>query len=484
MRAAGFLGVACHPGATLCPLEAISPSPPDRQFDTNPFSNLNRPDSAIAVGPTAVVTAVNFQLQVQDLDGSNPTTTPIDSTFFTGDPTNSIGDPRLIYDATDDRFIMSYLGFDYLGQKGTGDTGDSWCDLAVSATNDPRGAWNKYSFHVFRNGSQQMDFDSLGYDGQAIYITGHMRGATGSPVVGNRILILDKPTALAGGTLTPTIVDDIPLPGGAGLADIIKPVEPLDAAALAGPTHFLTESGNDTLVLYTLTDPFGAHTFTPTTIPIAPWAAAGEAPQKGGLPNLDQGAGPVVQKTTMRNGVIWTAHSPSATGVANDRAGVTVYEIDPVASVLKGQHTISDPSIWFYLPAVVPDSSGNVAVVFAGSDANHFASIFYSRLHPGDTDFEVPALVAAGNTTYVLKSESSEVWGDYSDAAPDPTSGNFVWLHGELPATNTTWKMRAARVSTTLAAKLQCNPSAGGDADARSRSRAGSKTSKSRSPGA
>src|SRR5215831_5225430 len=136
--------MTCAAGLYACqPQLDVSPDP-NLQFSTNPFSGLNRPDSAIAVGPNHIVTAVNFQMQVQNLDGSNPTKTAIDSTFFTGDPTNSIGDPRLIYDAADDRFIMSWLGFRYPKQG----TPDSWCDVAVSATNDPRGAWNKYSFHV------------------------------------------------------------------------------------------------------------------------------------------------------------------------------------------------------------------------------------------------------------------------------------------------------------------------------------------------
>src|SRR5215831_16814710 len=115
--------MTCAAGLYACqPQLDVSPDP-NLQFSTNPFSGLNRPDSAIAVGPNHVVTAVNFQMQVQDLNGNNPT--------------NSIGDPRLIYDAADDRFIMSWLGFDYPGQKGPTDTGDSWCDVAVSATNDP-----------------------------------------------------------------------------------------------------------------------------------------------------------------------------------------------------------------------------------------------------------------------------------------------------------------------------------------------------------
>src|SRR5437762_13349279 len=45
------------PGGQPCKLTAVSPAP-NLQFDTNPFSGLNRPDSAIAVGPNHIVTAV------------------------------------------------------------------------------------------------------------------------------------------------------------------------------------------------------------------------------------------------------------------------------------------------------------------------------------------------------------------------------------------------------------------------------------------
>ena len=395
-------------------------------------------------------------MQVQDLDGSNPTKTAIDSSFFTGDPTNSIGDPRLIYDAADDRFIMSWLGFDYPGQKGPTDGGDSWCDVAVSATNDPRGAWNKYSFHVQRNGTDQMDFDSLGYDSKAIYVTGRMRTAAGTMVVGNRILILNKATALSGGMLTPTFIDDVALPNNVGLAEIIKPVEPLDAAALSGPTFFLTESGKNALVLYTLNDPLGTHTINSTKIPITTWAsAAGAAPQQGGADLPDDDAGFVLQKTTQRNGVIWTAQTVSATGMSGGRAGVIVYKINPTAGTLIKQYEISDSTLSYYVPAVVPDSAGNAAVVFTASGANSFASIFYARYEAAADKFDLPYVVAEGTTTYNSPAGQGIAWGDYFDAAPDVTSGNLVWLHGELAVSTTTWQMRAARVKTD-APTLHC----------------------------
>jgi hypothetical protein len=457
--AAGLLCVACESDQE-CHLGIVSPAP-DLQFDTNPFSDLNRPDSAIVVGPAHVVTAVNFQMQVRDLDGSNPTTFDLNS-FFDEDPTHSVGDPRLIYDAVNDRFILSALGFNYFDSTKEGDTFDSWCDVAVSATGDPRGAWHKYSFQVLR-GTEQMDFDSLGHDDEAIYVTARMRDLLDKlEFTGNRVLILDKAIALEGGEVTPVIVEDVLLPDGAGPAEIIKPVELLDAAALEGPTFFLTESGDESgfkLVLYTITDPLGTPTFTPTTIPIAPWAAASSAPQKGGSPVLTLGAGDVLQKTSMRNGVVWTAHSHLVAG----RAGVVVYKIDPFLGVLIEQYTISHPEISFYLPAVVPDGFGNAAVVFAASDANHFASIFYSRYFAASNAFEFPAVVTAGTATFAPNTESSASWGDYLDAAPDIGSGNLVWVHGELPTpcdcpTTTTWTMRAARIPTTTPpSALTCN---------------------------
>jgi hypothetical protein len=393
---------------------------------------------------------------VQDLDGSNPTTTSIGTSFFTGDPTNSIGDPRLIYDATDDRFIMSWLGFDYPGQKGPGDTGDSWCDVAVSATNDPRGAWNKYSFRVFRNGNEQMDFDSLGYDSKAIYVTARMRNAAGTTVVGNRIVIVDKGAALSNATLTPIFIDDVPLPNGAGLAETIKPVEPLDAAALSGSTYFLTQSGKSTLVLYTLTDPLGTHTIASTKIPITTWAEPSTtAPQKGGSALPDEDAGFALQKTTQRNGVIWSAQTVSATGASGGRAGVAVYKINPAAGTLIKQYAINHASLSYFMPAVVPDTSGNAAVVFAASGTDLFASIFYARYEVGADKFDLPYVVSVGTTTYDGPAGQGIAWGDFFDAAPDPTNGNMVWLHGELAATSTTWQMQAARVKTN-APTLHC----------------------------
>lgn len=439
-------------------LMASSP-PPDVQFDTIGFINIDRPDSAVTAGPSHLVTAVNFAFQVQDLNGGGAVATNLNAFFGSdtispsGDPTNSVGDPRLSYDQATGRFIMSALGFDYpqTGEQPT--DGDSWCDMAISATSDPYGDWYKYSFQVLRNGTEQMDFDSLGYDGTAIYVTARMRDfANNTNFSGNRMLIFDKAKALAGQPLTPIIVDDLMLPGG-GLAEIVKPIEPGEPVTAASPSYFMCTSGNSAVALYTLTDPLGSPSFSGVDIPIPAWVNAGLAPQAGSSSTLVQGAGFPLHKTIMLGGVIWSCQSPSATGIPGDRAGVRVYRVDPVAATLLGSYSISDSSLWFYLPAVVPDISGNAVVGFHGSDANNFVSMYHARYVASMDDFEAPAVTAAGLSGYeytAAKGGTTENWGDYSDAALDFASGGrAVWVHGVLPVTTTTWKMHAARIPST-----------------------------------
>ena len=163
-------------------------------------------------------------------------------------------------------------------------------------------------------------------------------------------------------------------------------------------------------MLYTVSDPLGTSggpTFTGTVIPIPAWADAGAAPQPGGPPVLQQQAGFPLHKTTIRNGLIWSCQSPSATGIPGDRSGVVVYKFDPITAALVEYHTISDPSLWYYLPAVVPDVSGNAVVTFTGSDAGHYASMYHARYDVGTGVFDSPVLTEAGASSFSSKDPQS-----------------------------------------------------------------------------
>jgi hypothetical protein len=66
-----FLGFDSNTSAAnlVSPFTLMTPSPPpDRQFDTNPSTGLNRRDSATAAGPSDLVTAVNFRASGSGFD--------------------------------------------------------------------------------------------------------------------------------------------------------------------------------------------------------------------------------------------------------------------------------------------------------------------------------------------------------------------------------------------------------------------------------
>jgi hypothetical protein len=114
---------------------------------------------------------------------------------------------------------------------------------------------------------------------------------------------------------------------------------------------------------------------------------------------------------------------------------------------------------------------GNAAVVFAASSSNLFASIFYAQYEALTDQFDFPEVVMQGSAAYGSPPQPIS-WGDFFDAAPDITNGNQVWLHGELAVNATSWKMRAARLQTTVAGNLKCDPTLPGDTGSRPDKRA------------
>ena len=152
------------------------------------------PDGAIAVSPTYILEAVNDALSVwtktydpsgqlsavtevisaADLNlflGTNPGCYTLANDFF-----GVVSDPSLDYDAANDRFMLSMIGFDQLFFT------SSLC-IAVTETGDPTGNWFIYAFPVSPF-SSLLDFPRavIGSDGH-IYLSGNLvLPAPGEPV--------------------------------------------------------------------------------------------------------------------------------------------------------------------------------------------------------------------------------------------------------------------------------------------------------------
>lgn len=439
------------PGAAAPQAPAFSPGS-DREFDTIPDTGYFPADSAIAAGPGAMVSLANSHVKVQGADGSFVSFVSLTS-FFPSDPTGFLFDPRCSFDPVSGRFVLVAIGRNDGLLLST-------CAVAVSATDNPAGVWNKYVFDVGRGGGQSAewaDFPNIGFDDEAIYVTFNMFSFGTGSFGGNRVLVLDKGEALAGVALTPVVIDDITLPppfAPGSLASTLKPTETADASRTDLPGLLIGRAGSQGLALFRLADPLarsGEPRVTGSFVDTTDYALPGPAPQRGSAVPLNTGD-QRLQKTVMRDGVIWTCHTVSGTGLDGGRSQVRFYRVQVLGpGILLDADTISDPSLHYYFPSVVPDRFGNAVAVFIGSDAARYASMYHARYDRLTGAFDIPVLTEAGISSYRRQDDfGRNRWGDYTDASLDPQSGGVkIWIQGQLPVNPGLWKLRAARVPTS-----------------------------------
>jgi len=427
-------------------LPHVLASPPaELEFDTIADTGSVPPDDGMPPGPEHLVLVANSAIQIRMLDGTLVSTLALGS-FFPEDPTGFIFDPRASFDAGAGRFIVTAVA------RMSTTPGLATCVFAVSATADATGVWHRYILDVGRGGTPPTsfaDFPSLGFDGVAIYVTFNMfTFPPRSVFTGNRMVILDKAMALAGAPIVPIIVDDVLLPSPPfddfALAGTLKPVE---AVGPVNPGLMVTSAGFAGLALYKIASPLGIPAITSSFVDTTDFATAGSAPQSGSPALLHIGDARL-QKTIFRDNVIWTGHHVSSTGIAGGKAQCVFYRVHPgEAGTLIDRDVMSDPSLSFFFPALVPDGLGNAIAVFQASDESTFPSIFHARYDSTTGSFEAPVLTEAGASPIIETDElGRNRFGDYTDASLDVETGRKIWIQGELAVDVSTWKLRAARV--------------------------------------
>jgi len=452
---------------------------PSTEFDTFGFTGFRPPDCALAAGPAHLVSLVNAHMQIRNLAGVQIGSQVSLVSFFPIDTTGFIFDPRVSYDPMSGRFILVAAGrFDNDGSAMTPTlegTEQSTLVIAVSATSDPTGTWRTYSFNI-RRGSvaggdlQWGDYPSLGWDQQAIYVTFNMlqfAGATSGG--GNRLITLNKAMAIAGNPLTPVIVEDVLLPSPPFAAgSTVSTPKPVETAGPLSPylmTAAETAAGGVGvgIALYKVTDPLalGGGPFISVSHIASAYQSAGNAAQPGATManQFLEAFGTRLQKTSYRNGVIWTSHQVSNDGSIGGPPMCRFYRIDPTgAGSLLDTDDITDATRNYFYPAICPDPAGNAIAVMAASSSTEFASIYHTRYDATTGAFEPPVLLEAGTVFYQSLVNGRNRWGDYFDCSLDVNEGGTsVWVQGELPVTGTTWKMRAARVTSTFTAAVGPN---------------------------
>src|SRR5262249_23226385 len=427
--------------------------PPTSSFDGLDFAtwgNGHPPDTNGDVGPAYYLQTINTSLGIFDkgtgalLTGLSFNTLMSQGHFGNLCDTNNLGDPVVLYDTFEDRWVVTDFAFrlDLAGNI-LNPPGAFQC-FAVSKSGDPIvGGWNFYSIET---AGGLGDYPKFGIWPDGIYMSANMFGfPAGSPVQNPRVFALNKAQMYAGAASVQVVSFDAPaadftlLPANARLQTGTPPP--------GTPNYFVsTWEFLNALTVYKFHvdwNRISLSTFTGPDQPVAatswPNASVPNAPSLGGN-TLD-----VLQiRATMQNqysnigGVesLWASHTvrrANTTGFAAPRW----YEVNVTGGVVAPaipQAATWDPDganvMHRFMPSVAVNRQGDLAMGYSTSSSTTKPAIKYAgRLagDPANTFSQSEQVLIEGLGTQVGNCGGSTCtrWGDYSAMTVDPDGCTF-----------------------------------------------------------
>ncbi len=425
------------------------------------------PDTTGDVGPNHYIQAVNTSVGIYDkTTGAQITAFTFDTLMSQGNfgnlcDTDNFGDPVVLYDTFEDRWILTDFAFQLdVGQNVINPPGAFQC-FAASKTSDPvTGGWNFYSINTTGGLG---DYPKLGVWPDGIYMSINLFGyGAADGFITARAYAFNKAQMYAGAPTVQSVSFDITddftvLPANARLQTGTPPL---------GSPNFFVSSWNflNALTVYKFHvdwDSISLSTFTGPDVPLAatswPNAAVANAPQPGTATLLD-----VLQiRAMMQNqyvnfgGVesLWNTHTvrrANTTGFAAPRW----YELIVTGGTVSAnilQAATWDPNaanvMHRYMPSLAVDRAGNMALGYSTSNATapNFPSIQYAGRLVGDpinTFSQTEQMMFTGTASQT----GSSRWGDYTTMSLDPDGCTF-WFTNEYAnplsqAANQRWRTR------------------------------------------
>lgn len=422
LDAVDWTSLGRSPQALLLQPLALSPT---TSFEGIQQTNVTPPDPDLAAGPEDLILVVNTSfaryskegLQTNLLTAHQWFSSILPSICPSGPEFCRFFDPTVRYDQFHGRFLILIGAEDML-------MGRNSFVLSVSNGATFASGWRHWASDAGLVGATQtnltLDFPQLGYDTNAVYMTGNMFSVRGLQYA--KVRILRKIELYNPATTTLSFRDIIDLRN----EDDTK-VTTLQPALWRGRPGGITEPGilvnasdtpnADYLTVWRIQNPSSdAPTAVRSTIRgIWRYDYPAFFAQQGSLLRIDAGDSRVL-KAVVRNGVLFTARD---TGYVTDPTTVTYDRIDLASNraTLQARHIAGS----FFYPAYdIPASLGpgntlpNKLITGTATDAN------------GSPTFIGILEVKAGESPY----EGSARWGDYFGGAVDPVHGG-LWVYGE-----------------------------------------------------
>ncbi|MEP6740891.1 MAG: carboxypeptidase regulatory-like domain-containing protein [bacterium] len=452
-----------EPAAPLAPIGGPSaPAPaPSASFEGLSFNlngNGHPPDTNGDVGPNHYIQTINTSIGIYDKATGNLITNLSFNTFMSQGnfgnlcDTNNFGDPVVLYDTFEDRWVITDFAFALDGSGNVINPPGSFQCFAVSRSGDPvSGGWNYYSINTTGGLG---DYPKFGVWPDGIYMSANMFGyPAGAPFQNARAYAFNKAQMYAGAPTVQSVSFDAPsadftiLPSNARLQTGTPPP--------GTPNYFLStwEFTNAVTVYKFHVDwnKISASTFTGPDIPAAatswPNANVPNAPSLGGN-SLD-----VLQiRAMMQNqysnlgGIesLWASHTVRR-GDINGFAAPRIYQV-PVTGGTVGanitQAATFDPDaanlIYRFMPSVAVDRAGNMALGYSTSSSTTKPAIKYAGRLATDpintfSQTEQVLIQGAGTQTGNCGGAACTRWGDYSAMTLDPDGCRFWYTNMYYP---------------------------------------------------
>ena len=430
------------------------PSPPAAPivtFDAGVFGNPSTipPDTAGAVNRDMVFGPHNNRVWLQGRNGEAVGDVTLDAFWNVfGRPIDTF-DPKVVYDPLTQRFIFVTCA--------NAERADSSILVAISAADDPNGAWQFGEITVDQAvmGPIWFDYPSLGFTADKITVGVNLFSLAGNQFRGVAVFAIDK-----AGFLDPPhafvfdqfVMDD---QGGTHAPALVLDPGVTDQYLLTTWTGNFEGSGF--LALYRLTGQVAAGTTDLQRVGFlevgATWQAfapmADFAPQQGTSTRINAGDNRM-QWVVHRHGQLYAAHTVFVPFAGTNRSAVQWHEVSLTGTpAITARGLIEDPAgdSFYAYPSLAVNAQRDVLIGMAAFSAGMFASGAYSlRLNGGV--FEAPEIFAPGENTYVLTfGGSRNRWGDYSATMVDPANDLDFWTIQEYArAQANTWGTRWARI--------------------------------------
>jgi uncharacterized repeat protein (TIGR01451 family) len=417
------------------------------------------PDTNGDVGPTYFIQSINSSVGIYNkATGAQVTAFTFNALMAQGAfgnlcDTNNFGDPVVLYDTFEDRWVLTDFAFQLDGSNNVINPPGAFQCFAVSKTGDPvTGGWNFYSINI---AGGLGDYPKLGVWTDGIYMSANMFGyPAGAAFQSPRVFAFNKMQMYAGSASVQVVTFNAPaadftvLPSNARLQAGTPPSG--TPAYFVSTWQFLNAVG--VYKFHVDWNSIGTSTFTGPDSSLAatswPNAAVANATSPANALDVLQLRAMVQSQYSNLGGVesLWTTHTvrrANTTGFAAPRW----YQINVTGGTVAAnlpQAATWDPdganTFHRFVPSLAVNRNGDMALGYSVSNTATNPSIRYAGRLAADpintfSQGEQTLIAGTGTQSGNCGGSSCIRWGDYSGMTLD-TDGCTFWFTSEYYLAN------------------------------------------------